>query len=476
MSTDFSHPLSLVEESIVNRFLNHVIRSDVSVHFCGHHECHATNAFLSSPYSSALTVSLDGGGLDHVPGQDGSVIKRYIYGAVYRCFGSMCVPIYYLLDFSFGQAWERTTRDILNLSWGEEGTTMAMAGLGDPNRFAKVFDAPFLWLPNFQFIAHTSAEELKNHLQKSRNLIRSDQDRFDMAAALQFSTEQRLRTFLEQFFRQGVENICLTGGFFLNCQVTGKIQEWFPQVKAVFIPPAPYDGAISMGAAQVVYQRNWQGKRRHSKGIAPFAMGRRYSRMEILSACRSAQVQVQGISVSQIVELLQIGKIIGIFCGPAEIGRRALGNRSIIADPRRAAIKDRINVHIKHRQFFRPLAPMVLAEHVQQWFECDKNFTSPYMSFAVRVRPEHRERIPAVVHVDGTARVQTVHRDLSPETHELLSAWNAATGVPILLNTSFNDHEPIVENPHDALNTFKRVSLDGLYFVDYGMMALASSR
>jgi carbamoyltransferase len=134
-------------------------------------------------------------------------------------------------------------------------------------------------------------------------------------------------------------------------------------------------------------------------------------------------------------------------------------------------MKDRINSQVKHRQWFRPFAPMVLAERVHDWFECDRDFTSPYMSFAVRVRPELRAKIPAVVHVDGTARVQTVHRDLSPEIYELLSVWDTATGIPILLNTSFNDQGPIVENSHAALNTFRRIQIDCLYFVDFGILS-----
>lgn len=464
--------LSSVKDGIANTFLRHLARSDVNIHFCGHHECHAANAYFSSPYSSALTISLDGGGLDYVPEKDGSISRRYIYGGVYECFGNTCRRIFYLSDFSFGQAWERTTTKLLDLSWGEEGTVMAMAGFGESQRFAKVFAEPHLWLPNEQMIGADLAEELREYLRNVRRLVRNDQDRFDIAAALQSSTERRLEQFLRRFIVGDVRNICLTGGLFLNCQVTGKIREWFPDIKAVFIPPAPYDGGLSIGAAQLIYHGKLEGARELGDGIAPFAMGRRYSRMEILSACRSARVKVRQSSPSEIVDFLQKSKIIGVFCGAAESGRRALGNRSIIADPRAAEMKDRINLHVKHRQWFRPFAPMVLAEYANRWFECAEDFSSPYMSFAVRVRPEVRGKIPAVVHVDGTARVQTVHRDLSPGMYNLLSAWHEATGVPVLLNTSFNDHEPIVESPDQAVNTFRRVQIDGLYFADYEIIAL----
>ena len=466
--------LSSVKGSAANAFLRHLTRNDVNIHFIGHHECHATNAFYSSPYPSALTISLDGGGFDYVLEKNGSLSTRNIYGGVYECFGSTCQPIYHLLDISFGQAWERTTRKVLELSWGEEGTVMAMAGFGDPVRFAEVFATPFFWLPNERMIGASLAEDLTAYLCNVRKLVCNDQDRFDIAAALQYSTEYRLKQFLRRFVANGVQNVCLTGGLFLNCQITGKIREWFPSIKSVFVPPAPYDGGISIGAAQKVYHDKMNGGRKPGDSIAPFAMGKRYSRMEILSACRSARVKVREADALEVVDLLQKGKVIALFCGAAESGRRALGNRSIIADPRTAEMKERINVQVKHREWFRPFAPMVLAECAQDWFVCDGDFASPYMSFAVPVRPEVRERIPAVVHVDGTARVQTVHRELSPEIHSFISAWNKVTGVPVLLNTSFNDQEPIVESPDHALNTFKRVDIDCLYFVDHGIMALST--
>ena len=148
-----------------------------------------------------------------------------------------------------------------------------------------------------------------------------------------------------------------------------------------------------------------------------------------------------------------------------------MGNRSITADPRRPEMKDRLNRQIKHRQWFRPFAPMVLAEHTAEWFKCDPAFASPYMSFAIPIRPRMRKYVPAVVHADDSARLQTVHRELTPELHGLLAAWYEATGVPILLNTSFNEREPIVETPSDALNTMRRAGIDGIYFVDAGILA-----
>lgn len=170
------------------------------------------------------------------------------------------------------------------------------------------------------------------------------------------------------------------------------------------------------------------------------------------------------------VEALVAGKIIALFQGPSESGRRALGNRSIIADPRDPSMKDVLNRIVKKRQWFRPFAPMILIEEVPNWFEAPAGFESPYMSFAVPFQNDKGELVPAVRHQDGTARVQTVHRDLTPLTHQLLEAWRARTGVPILLNTSFNDSEPIVETPQQAVATMLRSGIDAIYFADFDLL------
>jgi carbamoyltransferase len=204
--------------------------------------------------------------------------------------------------------------------------------------------------------------------------------------------------------------------------------------------------------------------------MAPFGMGQTYSQAAILAACNVRGLTARSTDEHEVVHLLDRGCIVGLFSGSAESGRRALGHRSIIADPRERRIKDKINDEIKHRQWFRPLAPMVLAERVGQWFDCPDDFQSPYMSFAIPVKPGLETRVPAIVHIDGTARVQTVHRELSPRVHQLLSRWHELTGVPMLVNTSFNDREPIVETPADALETFLRIGMDAVYFLDCHML------
>jgi carbamoyltransferase len=460
----------------LQRFCRHLTDVNTQICFYGHHEAHAANAFFSSGRRSALAITLDGGGYDYQFGGTCEEQRLEIYGSVYRCAGASLDRLSYLQDTSFGKAWGRVT-DMLGLLWGEEGTVMAMAALGDSARFMKFFCEPFFWMPSVLLLDNSTVLALERFLAVAREQVRTEQDRFDMAAALQAATEHRVETHMRRFISDDVRDLCVAGGLFLNCQLLGKVQRWFPQLRTVFIPPAPYDGGISVGGAQIVLHKKL-GVDPTAMPATPalFAMGRSYSRSEVLAACREHGLTAQPVEAHEVLELIASGRVCGLFSGAAESGRRALGHRSIIADPRRSDIKDRINREIKHRQWFRPLAPMVLAEHVDQWFECPETFSSPYMSFAVPVKPLLQECVPAIVHADRSARVQTVHHELSPLLHDFLSKWHARTKVPLLVNTSFNDGEPIVETPEDALRTFQRVGLDVVYFIDYGILVTKSPR
>jgi carbamoyltransferase len=466
----------------LTRFLRHLLRSEVDVYFCGHHAAHAANAFFSSGFEDALTVTVDGIATDYALGSGsrtlasrGEVAPTYdANGSVSECHGRTCVPIYHMRDISLGLAWTRITRFVLRYGEGEEGTVMATAALGDSKRFRRDLEQMEPWTPVSDWAVDqdpAAKEAMARYLATLRESIRGEQDAFDLAASLQWVTEQKLRAFLARFVGPQHRRLCLSGGAILNCQMVGRIREWFPQLHDVYVPPAPYDGGISIGLAQLLHHQEFGRESPWSGARAPFAMGRRYSRTEVIGACRSAGVDVRPIELGELFARLDRGQVVALFGGAAESGRRALGHRSIIADPRKADMKRKLNETIKHRQWFRPFAPMVLAEQAGEWFDCPAGFASPYMSFAVPARSERREQVPAIVHLDGTARVQTVHADLTPDLHGLLSGWHAFSGVPVLLNTSFNDREPIVQSPADALNTLRRAGLDALYFTDFGLLA-----
>lgn len=180
------------------------------------------------------------------------------------------------------------------------------------------------------------------------------------------------------------------------------------------------------------------------------------------------EVVYRECSDNEVLDMLEDQKIISVFGGGSESGRRALGNRSILADPRSPKMKDLINEKVKHRQWFRPFAPSIIREEVKNWFVRD--IDSPYMSFCIKFKDEVKEKVPAVLHRDGTARLQTVTENDNPWYYNFIKSWGDRTGVPILLNTSFNDREPIVETPEHAINCFLRTNIDCLYFFDTNML------
>ena len=462
--------------------VRHLLRPDVSIFFCGHHAAHAANAFFSSALQESLIVTLDGGGKDFLlPGNSRNLLSEEEYslfghasltrnyGGVYRGSGNSCELQYQLREYSIGEMWNRVV-PLLGLKNGEEGTAMAMAALGDPERFLSLLDDPTASYPEEWLLSKVELATVERWLDQVRNVLRGDRDVYDISAALQASTEKRVRAFLKCHVLPEHSSICLAGGVFLNCQITGKLQQWFPQLNDVYIPPAPYDGGLAIGAAQLVHHELRGNTNRLAGGaaISGFAMGASYSRAEVLASAEELEIQCCEADDVEVLRQVSAGKTVALFQGGAESGRRALGNRSIVAHPGFPGLKDKLNNLVKHRQWFRPFAPMVLAEHVSQWFDCEARFTSPYMSFAIPVRKAAAERLENILHLDGTARVQTVHKDLTPRLHHLLTLWHDMTGIPVLLNTSFNDNEPIVESPKDAMQTFLRTPIDGLYFADHG--------
>jgi carbamoyltransferase len=199
-----------------------------------------------------------------------------------------------------------------------------------------------------------------------------------------------------------------------------------------------------------------------------------YSRDHVRSSIDSSALSRNGYSIAELPEpdlmrntaqIIADGKILGWFQGRAEWGPRALGNRSIVADPRRPEMKEILNRRIKHREIFRPFAPSILAESIADYFE--KSHPSPFMTLAYSVRPEKRDKIPASTHVDGTGRLQTVTREANPRYWQLIKAFENLTGVPVVLNTSFNDNEPIVCRPEEAIDCFLRTQMDALVLGDF---------
>jgi carbamoyltransferase len=266
----------------------------------------------------------------------------------------------------------------------------------------------------------------------------------------------------------GAKNLCIAGGVGLNCVANGKIVRE-AGYDNIWIQPAAGDDGIAIGCAcyghLAIHNKPRNFVMEHAYLGAP------YSDREVEAAAKRSLVTVktckapEGDIATETAKVLAEGKVVGWFQGGSEFGPRALGNRSILADPRKASMKDLLNARVKHRQDFRPFAPIVLAERAAEVFEGDEE--SPFMLLAKRVQPEWKDRIAAIVHVDGTARVQTVRREHNERLYRLLVAFEKLTGVPVLLNTSFNIRgEPIVETPADAMKCFLSTGIDYLAMHD----------
>ena len=264
----------------------------------------------------------------------------------------------------------------------------------------------------------------------------------------------------------GCATLCLAGGVALNCVSNTVIKER-AGFERVFIPPAPHDGGTAIGAALHIDHRL------SGKSAAPNHnpyLGPAFGTTEIATALDAAGLKARRSQdpARDAAAMIAGGKIVAWFQGRMEFGPRALGNRSLLADPRNPAMRDIMNRKVKHREEFRPFAPSALAEEAQIWFDIGRPSVShAYMLFACPTRPGRSEQIPAVLHVDGSARLQLVDRALNPRFHALISHFHALTGVPVVLNTSFNDNEPIVCSPADAIATFRKTAIDALVLEDF---------
>jgi len=439
-----------------------------------HHQSHAACAFLSSGFDESAVLTVDG------QGEDESASLGFFDGFDYRK-----LQVTYSPD-SIGLLYAMVTDFLGMRSAWDEYKVMGMAHFGDPARFKAVFDRLVTLRPEGRYRTLRTAMVFKPgycdaFLARQFGVAKREaaeplrQEHFDLAAGVQKATEEVLFHLLRRL-RQATksENLCLAGGVFQNSVANGKIRQ-SGVFTNVHIPSVPGDHGGALGAGLWVARQDVLS-RPGRKPVSAF-LGPGYG-MDVLN---EALGRAEGIAydrpsrlASSVANLLAKGLIVGWFQGRCEYGPRALGNRSILADPRRAEMKDIVNERIKHREPFRPFAGAVPLDRAPDYFELSGS--SPFMQFVVPIRPEARERIPAVSH-GGTCRVQTVSAEENPAFHELLVEFGKITSVPILLNTSFNDaDEPIVCSPSDALKTFLDTDLDGLVIGPYFVHRSANVR
>ncbi|MDI1475042.1 carbamoyltransferase C-terminal domain-containing protein [Polyangium sp. y55x31] len=429
-----------------------------------HHLAHAASAFHPSPFREAAILCVDG------IGEVGSTLFASGCGSKIEALDEIRYPS------SLGFLWEKLSK-FLGFSEYDACQVMGLAAYGDPRRFRGSFERLVSFEPEGHFALDGGALRFRVEdyeplealfgvplRKKSEPILAAHED---IAAALQEMTNQTIGHMVRHLAaRTGSKNLCMAGGVALNC-VSNRIVFEASPFEGLFVQPAAHDAGTALGAALHVWH-DVLGHAERSPMLHPY-VGPRFDDSAIERALSKTGVvyQREPNIEEKVAELLAAGKIVGWFQGAMEFGPRALGNRSLLADPRALEMKRRLNDRIKHRASFRPFAPSILAEEAERWFVIEKSTaTSDFMLLAYPVRPDRMAQIPSVIHVDGTSRVQTVRAETNPRYHKLISAFYARTGVPMVLNTSFNDSEPIVCTPEHAIETFRSASIDVLAIGD----------
>ena len=391
---------------------DHYFKDDI--YFIDHHQSHATYAYINSGFKESDIVAIDGIGYKH------------------RCI--FIDKEYQIKDLSkelpIGWLWNHMSK---LTGFGSLGASKLM-GLVGYGKFSQYY------YDVFETILAGEITEKKQPIHELINI--EDYGKEDLAFTLQQFTNDKIKKHIYPL--KSCDNLCIAGGVAYNGYMN---EEFTKHYKNVFIPPAVGDEGQALGVYQHAdYILN------HNKHKTETFAGREY--------------EYTGNSIMNIEDVAQEianGKIVGWFQGKSESGNRALGNRSILADPRNPNIKDIINSTIKDREDFRPFAPAVLEEHYKKYFITNGG-PSPYTSRICKVKSD---KVPGITHNDNTARIQTVNREFNPKFYDLINEFYKITGIPMLLNTSFNCHEPIVETPEEAIRTFKKTALDLLVINNY---------
>jgi len=442
--------------------LSELAEQDVSdrFYFLPHHLCHAASTFFVSPFNHSALLIVDG-------------IAEYA-STWLGCGENNSIHELWEVDYpnSLGFLWEKMS-EFLGFTEYDACKVMGLASYGEANKVMEKMNQ-IVWL------THDGKFEVNNDIMKFRKSDfsaledlfqtpkRSNQTHIfaiheNIAAALQDVTEKVIIHLANKLQKATKSNhICLAGGVALNCVANGKI---LPNTafQNIFIQPAANDSGTSIGAAYYIW--NQKLKKPRSLPLKHTYFGPEYSDETIQQILERHQLVYQKMESfeSNIAQMISQGCIVAWFDGRMEAGPRALGCRSILGDPRSPIIRDVLNNKVKYREIFRPFCPSVLKEDARDWFEINQ-FDDPahYMLIAYKVKKEKSSLIPAVTHIDRTARIQLVTKETNPRYYQLISEFKRQTGVPMLLNTSFNIQEPIVCTPENAINTFKRSHIDCL--------------
>jgi carbamoyltransferase len=471
-----SAKLTQVPQDLLGRGVPQV--KDAQFHFVEHHRAHLASAFFASPFEDAAIVSVDGFG------DFSSVMWGVGSGNKIEVLGSVQFP------HSLGLYYTAFTQFLGFPNYGDEYKMMGLGAYGEPRFAAQVRDVVSISQDQVRlnldyFQHHTKGVEMtweggepklgpvfSPRLVEAFGEARAPRSELldrhrDLAASVQTVLEEnyfKLLNFIQK--KTGRKAVCMAGGVALNCVANGMLFER-TDFSDVYVQPAAHDAGTSIGAALYVWHQILGQPRSYTMRHVYY--GPEHSSAAIRSALDDDATTYHKLDddalVAETARHIADGKIVGWFQGRMEFGPRALGNRSILADPRRKDMKDILNRRIKYREPFRPFCPSILAERVGEYFETD--YSSPFMVMAYKIKPHQQARIPAVTHQDGTGRLQTVERDVNPLYWNLISKFDQLTGVPVLINTSFNENEPIVASPKQALDCFLRTQMDVLVIGPY---------
>src|ERR1700734_2934481 len=470
-----------IHEDLAAAFETPAEKIRAQFHRIEHHTAHLASAFFVSPFERSAVLSADG------LGDFASSMWASGEGPWMRMIGEITFP------HSLGMYYTALTQYIGFWKFGDEYKVMGLAAYGQPeflDEFRRIVyaDGPLSFRLGLEYFTHQRqgadmtwreanqtpvlGRLFSSYLEKRLGPARKDGEPLEerhhnIAASMQAALEEVLSAHWSALAEKtGQKSLCLAGGVAFNCLANGKIFDRSP-FERVYVQPAAGDAGLSVGAAFAVNHQILGRPREFVMNHAGW--GPEFSSQELRRSIEKSDSSEEGVTVTEMEEApllkttarhIASGKIVGWFQGRVEWGPRALGQRSILADPRRPEMKDILNRRIKHREKFRPFAPSILEEATGEFFE--ETHPSPFMTFAYSVRPEKRAVIPAPTHVDGTARLQTVSRKANPLYWKLIRAFGDLTGVPVVLNTSFNDNEPIVCRPDEALDCFQRTQMDVL--------------
>jgi carbamoyltransferase len=464
------------------------LTDDARIVLVSHHLSHLYSAFHPAPFDVAAGLVVDAQGsrvrdftekMAPSSGTSGDLLEISSFYRCQRtqplarhprgveCFAKQLWDGDWANPAGLGCFYSLLTKMLWPTGEGNEGKVMGLAPFGDADAHG---------LPELDVRAHEvfiPAEWMKAFEEHDRYRFFAGgsgtfADCANLAAAGQRVFERALARLVEWLHREtGTTNLVFAGGTALNCTANGMVVRESP-FENVFIPPSPHDGGTAVGCALygVVACLGFESQFRWTNDfLGPEPIDR-----EIAEAARDAPadlvVERPDDLVATIVDLLARGRVVGLHQGRSESGPRALGNRSIIGDPRRPDMRDYINFAVKGREWFRPLAPLVLADDAERIFAVDR--PAPFMQYAAEVRAEFREQLPGITHVDGSARVQTVERVETPFLHALLTAWHQRTGSAVLINTSLNGPgDPLTETPAQSIDTLRKTNLHALALPPY---------